>query len=52
MHHLPSHTNTLLKRLDRITALLGDDWRSADSALGLHLAVRLHQLRAVLDGPG
>ncbi|RZU45597.1 PucR-like helix-turn-helix protein [Streptomyces sp. BK022] len=51
-HALHVHTNTLLKRLDRIAALLGDDWRSADSALRLHLAVRLHQLRAVLDGPG
>ncbi|WP_051720476.1 helix-turn-helix domain-containing protein [Streptomyces sp. NRRL F-2799] len=51
-HSLHVHTNTLLKRLDRITALLGDGWRSADSALRLHLAVRLHQLRAVLDGPG
>ncbi|MGC4996830.1 helix-turn-helix domain-containing protein [Streptomyces sp. DT195] len=50
-HSLHVHTNTLLKRLDRIAALLGDDWRSADSALRLHLAVRLHQLRVVLDGP-
>ncbi|MYS16170.1 GAF domain-containing protein [Streptomyces sp. SID4982] len=50
-HSLHVHTNTLLKRLDRITVLLGDDWRSADSALRLHLAVRLHQLRVVLDGP-
>ncbi|MEU6814355.1 GAF domain-containing protein [Streptomyces sp. NPDC046860] len=49
-HTLHVHTNTLLKRLDRITALLGDDWRTADSALRLHLAVRLHQLRAELDG--
>ncbi|MFB7776089.1 helix-turn-helix domain-containing protein [Streptomyces bauhiniae] len=44
-HALHVHTDTLLKRL-------GDDWRSADSALRLHLAVRLHQLRAMLDGPG
>ncbi|MEU4107488.1 GAF domain-containing protein [Streptomyces sp. NPDC027717] len=50
-HSLHVHTNTLLKRLDRITVLLGDDWRSADTALRLHLAVRLHQLRVVLDGP-
>ncbi|MGW5333849.1 helix-turn-helix domain-containing protein [Streptomyces bauhiniae] len=51
-HALHVHTNTLLKRLDRITTLLGTDWRSADSALRLHLAVRLHQLRDVLDGRG
>ncbi|MET7287379.1 GAF domain-containing protein [Streptomyces sp. NPDC005573] len=44
------HMNTLLKRLDRITALLGDGWRAPDPALRLHLAVRLHQLRSALDG--
>ncbi|MGM0355050.1 helix-turn-helix domain-containing protein [Streptomyces sp. ECR3] len=43
------HMNTLLKRLHRIGVLLGEDWRSPDSALRLHLAVRLHQLRASLD---
>lgn len=42
--------NTLLKRLDRIGALLGDDWRSPDCALRLHLAVRLHELRIAVDG--
>ncbi|MFD7695516.1 helix-turn-helix domain-containing protein [Streptomyces sp. NPDC059805] len=45
------HLNTLLKRLDRIGVLLGEDWRSADSALRLHLALRLHELRAAVDGP-
>ncbi|WP_329038465.1 GAF domain-containing protein [Streptomyces sp. NBC_01725] len=44
------HMNTLLKRLDRIGALLGDDWRSPDCALRLHLAVRLHELRIAVDG--
>lgn len=44
------HMNTLLKRLDRIGVLLGDDWRSPDSALRLHLALRLHELRATVDG--
>ncbi|MFF9373062.1 hypothetical protein ACF1BB_00755 [Streptomyces griseoluteus] len=38
--------------MDRVTALLGDDWRPADSAQGLHLAARPDQLRAVLGGPG
>ncbi|MGV9322018.1 helix-turn-helix domain-containing protein [Streptomyces sp. NPDC003660] len=45
------HMNTLLKRLDRIGVLLGEEWRSPDSALRLHLAVRLHELRSSLDGP-
>lgn len=48
--HLHVHMNTLLKRLDRIAVLLGDGWRSPDSALPLHLAVRLHELRVALDG--
>ena len=39
------HTNTLLKRLERIAAILGDDWRAAD-ALDVQLALRLHVLRA------
>ncbi|MEU6244050.1 GAF domain-containing protein [Streptomyces sp. NPDC047024] len=45
------HTNTLLKRLDRIGAVLGEEWRGGDAGLRVHLAVRLHQLRGVLDGP-
>ncbi|NLU72625.1 GAF domain-containing protein [Streptomyces sp. HNM0575] len=44
------HMNTLLKRLDRIGTLLGDDWRSPDSALRLHMAVRLNELRGALEG--
>ncbi|SCK37687.1 GAF domain-containing protein [Streptomyces sp. WMMB 322] len=44
------HMNTLLKRLERIGSLLGGDWRSPDAALRLHLAVRLHELRGVLEG--
>lgn len=43
------HLNTLLKRLDRIGSLLGEDWRSPDSALRLQLALRLHELRAAVD---
>lgn len=45
------HPNTLLKRLDRMGVLLGEEWRSADSALRLHLALRLHELRAAVEGP-
>ncbi|MER7174079.1 helix-turn-helix domain-containing protein [Streptomyces mesophilus] len=46
------HLNTLLKRLDRIGVLLGEDWRSPDTALRLHLALRLHELRATVGGTG
>jgi DNA-binding PucR family transcriptional regulator len=38
------HVNTLLKRLDRIDTILGEDWRTP--ALQLHVALRLHALRA------
>lgn len=37
------HVNTLYQRLERITQLLGDGWRSGDGALQVHLALRLHQ---------
>jgi DNA-binding PucR family transcriptional regulator len=36
------HVNTLYQRLDRITALLGERWRTGDGALQVHLALRLH----------
>lgn len=39
------HMNTLLKRLERITTILGQDWRGPD-ALDVQLALRLHDLRA------
>ena len=40
------HVNTLYQRLDRITTLLGERWRSGDGALQVQLALRLH---AALD---
>lgn len=43
------HMNTLLKRLDRIGVLLGEDWRTPDAALRLHLAVRLNELRIAVE---
>lgn len=43
------HINTLLKRLDRITRVLGEQWREPDCALRLHFATRLHQLARDLD---
>jgi sugar diacid utilization regulator len=39
------HMNTVLKRLDRVAAILGDDWREPDRALQLQVALRLHALR-------
>ena len=41
---LPIHTNTLLKRIDRIGSLLGHDWQQPDHTLRLHVAVHLHEL--------
>ncbi|UMG91736.1 helix-turn-helix domain-containing protein [Nocardioides sp. TF02-7] len=41
------HLNTLLKRLDRVTTVLGRDWRGGDD-LQLRLAVRLETLRRAL----
>jgi GAF domain-containing protein len=38
------HPNTLYQRLTRIGAVLGEDWREADNALDLHVALRLHRL--------
>ncbi|WP_222114234.1 helix-turn-helix domain-containing protein [Gordonia paraffinivorans] len=43
------HMNTLIKRLERVSALIGDDWQSAQRALPLQLAVRLHLLATDLD---
>jgi len=43
------HLNTLLKRLDRVAAILGEGWRDPDRALQLQVALRLHDLRSQLD---
>ncbi|MEV6311147.1 helix-turn-helix domain-containing protein [Streptomyces sp. NPDC051840] len=43
------HVNTVVQRLDRISALLGRDWNDPDRALELQLALRLHLLS---DGRG
>jgi sugar diacid utilization regulator len=43
------HVNTLLKRLDRVDAVLGYDWRTPDTALRLQVALRLHALRTAND---
>jgi DNA-binding PucR family transcriptional regulator len=39
------HVNTLLKRLSRADAILGEDWRTPERALQLHVALALHALR-------
>lgn len=46
------HTNTLLKRLDRVAGVLGEDWNGAHQALPLQLALRLHGLRGALGSGG
>jgi hypothetical protein len=44
------HVNTLLKRLDRASDVLGLDWRH-ENDLQLQLVLRLHQLRAIATAP-
>jgi hypothetical protein len=44
------HVNTLLKRLDRASFVLGLDWRHQND-LELRLGLRLHQLRAIATLP-
>lgn len=38
------HVNTVVQRLDRIAALLGEDWQTPDRALEIQVALRLHRL--------
>jgi hypothetical protein len=42
------HPNTLYRRLDRVTALLGDGWRTAPRTLEVQLALHLRELMATL----
>lgn len=47
------HPNTVSRRLERITQLLGPDWQRPEQALELQLALRLHRTRALLaPAPG
>ncbi|CAL9641249.1 hypothetical protein SUDANB32_06339 [Streptomyces sp. enrichment culture] len=47
------HPNTVSRRLERITQLLGPDWQRPEQALELQLALRLHRTRALLTpAPG
>lgn len=45
------HTNTLLKRLERVSSVLGEDWNGVNKALPLQLALRMHQLQGALGHP-
>ncbi|TWP38048.1 helix-turn-helix domain-containing protein [Leekyejoonella antrihumi] len=45
------HLNTLLKRMERISVLLGEDWRSPEFSLPLQLTLRLHELRTAVELP-
>jgi PucR C-terminal helix-turn-helix domain/GGDEF-like domain len=40
------HVNTVGQRLDRVAALLGDDWQTPERTLEIQLALRLHRLRS------
>ena len=40
------HANTLYQRLDRITEVLGPQWKEPGRALELQVALRLHRLLA------
>lgn len=38
------HVNTLAQRLDRISVLLGEDWRSAERGLEVQMALSMHRM--------
>ncbi|GGY05535.1 helix-turn-helix domain-containing protein [Streptomyces minutiscleroticus] len=42
------HPNTVSRRLERITELLGADWQHPERALEIQLALRLHRTRRTL----
>lgn len=42
------HPNTVRQRVERISAVLGADWRRAPRSLDVHVATRLWRLRAAL----
>jgi hypothetical protein len=44
------HTNTILQRLEKLDALLGEDWRDDERFFRLSTAVRLDALRERLNG--
>ncbi|MER0245058.1 GAF domain-containing protein [Streptomyces sp. HSW2009] len=47
------HPNTVARRIERISSLLGPQWTQPDRALDIHLALRLTRIRRGLrGGPG
>ncbi|WP_405734503.1 helix-turn-helix domain-containing protein [Streptomyces sp. NBC_00028] len=46
------HPNTVSRRLERITDLLGPHWQEPAQALEVQLALRLHRTRHLLGGGG
>jgi len=50
--HLGLHPNTVLQRLDRISCLLGPQWRDPEPLFRIGVAVRLHGLARRLSSVG
>ncbi|MEV7677845.1 helix-turn-helix domain-containing protein [Streptomyces sp. NPDC088341] len=46
------HTNTVARRLERVTELLGPDWQQPATALEIQLALRLQRARHSVYRPG
>lgn len=44
------HPNTVVQRLERVTKLLGPNWREADEFFRIQVAVRVHALRRSATG--
>ena len=42
------HPNTVSRRLERVSALLGSEWQQPDRVLDVQLALRTHRMRSVL----
>ncbi|MDT0409583.1 MULTISPECIES: helix-turn-helix domain-containing protein [Streptomyces] len=42
------HPNTVSRRLERVTQLLGEQWQQPDRMLDIQLALRIHRMRSVL----
>lgn len=45
------HVNTLYQRIERITSLLGPQWRHGDQALQVHLALKVHTAISAVRRP-
>ncbi len=48
---LQVHPNTVARRLERVSQLLGPDWQRSSSALQIQLALQLQRVRHSLDDP-